>query len=201
MAVPAAMVMLMTPGLALFYGGMVRAKNVLGMLMQNFNTDDMAHKIPRCVEWVSSIHAMEAGKDVYCQKPLTLTIDEGKLLCRVVRETGRVFQVGTQQRSEMGNQDVPQFFLTAVALAIYAVAFVAVALVATRFGRGPSVLASVLAVLSFDFFFGPPRWSFAVSDTEYLVTFAVMLVGGVLASLMAVGIILNVSSKTPGELR
>jgi hypothetical protein len=30
-------------------------------LKQNFNTDDMAHKIPRCVEWVTSIHALEAG--------------------------------------------------------------------------------------------------------------------------------------------
>jgi hypothetical protein len=29
--------------------------------MQNFNTSDMAHKIPRCVEWVTSIHALEAG--------------------------------------------------------------------------------------------------------------------------------------------
>jgi len=32
-----------------------------GTLMQDFNTDDMAHKIPRCVEWISSIHALEAG--------------------------------------------------------------------------------------------------------------------------------------------
>jgi 2-keto-4-pentenoate hydratase/2-oxohepta-3-ene-1,7-dioic acid hydratase in catechol pathway len=32
-----------------------------GTLMQNFNTDDMAHKIPRCVEWVTSIHTLEAG--------------------------------------------------------------------------------------------------------------------------------------------
>jgi 2-keto-4-pentenoate hydratase/2-oxohepta-3-ene-1,7-dioic acid hydratase in catechol pathway len=32
-----------------------------GTLMQNFNTDDMAHKIPRCIEWVSSIHTMEPG--------------------------------------------------------------------------------------------------------------------------------------------
>lgn len=32
-----------------------------GDLMQNFNTDDMAHKIPRCVEWVSSIHTLEPG--------------------------------------------------------------------------------------------------------------------------------------------
>jgi predicted dehydrogenase len=44
--------------------------------------------------------AMRAGKDVYCEKPLTLTIDEGRILCRVARETGRVLQVGTQQRSD-----------------------------------------------------------------------------------------------------
>jgi 2-keto-4-pentenoate hydratase/2-oxohepta-3-ene-1,7-dioic acid hydratase in catechol pathway len=32
-----------------------------GVVYQNFNTDDMAHKIPRCIEWVSSIHALEPG--------------------------------------------------------------------------------------------------------------------------------------------
>jgi 2-keto-4-pentenoate hydratase/2-oxohepta-3-ene-1,7-dioic acid hydratase in catechol pathway len=34
---------------------------VNGELKQNFSTSDMAHKIPRCIEWVSSIHAIEAG--------------------------------------------------------------------------------------------------------------------------------------------
>jgi predicted dehydrogenase len=57
-----------------------------------------------------AIAAMKAGKDVYCQKPLTLTIDEGKKLCQVWKQTGRVFQVGTQQRSDARG------FLTAVAL-------------------------------------------------------------------------------------
>jgi predicted dehydrogenase len=46
------------------------------------------------------IDACRAGKDVYCEKPLTLTIDEGKQLTQVVRETGRIVQVGSWQRSD-----------------------------------------------------------------------------------------------------
>ena len=47
-----------------------------------------------------AIAACQAGKAVYCEKPLTLTIDEGKILRKVVKETKAVFQVGTWQRSD-----------------------------------------------------------------------------------------------------
>ncbi len=56
-----------------------------------------------------AIEAMLAGKDVYCEKPMTLTIEEGRQMCDVCKRTGRIVQIGTQQRS--GNQ-----FLQAIAL-------------------------------------------------------------------------------------
>jgi two-component system sensor histidine kinase KdpD len=57
--------------------------------------------------------------------------------------------------------------------------------VAVSFGRGPAIAASVLSVAAFDFFFVPPQLTFAVSDTQYLVTFAVMLAVALTISTMA----------------
>ncbi len=56
-----------------------------------------------------AIEAMLSGKHVYCEKPMTLTIAEGQLMSKVCRETGRVVQIGTQQRSI-------EFFLKAIAI-------------------------------------------------------------------------------------
>lgn len=55
-------------------------------------TPDHWHVIP-------SIMAAKCGKDIICEKPLTLFIDEGKALCKVVREHGRVFQTASENRS------------------------------------------------------------------------------------------------------
>ena len=57
-----------------------------------------------------------------------------------------------------------------------------IVLVAARVGRGPSILAAILGVSAFDFLFVPPRESFAVSDAQYLITFAVMIATGLIIS-------------------
>lgn len=60
--------------------------------------------------------------------------------------------------------------------------------VAWRFGRAPAGVAAVLAVAAFDFAFVEPRWSFAVGDAQYLVTFAVMLLVGLVIGQLAAGL-------------
>ena len=78
----------------------------------------------------------------------------------------------------LGHWMTPAFELVNIAM-IY---LLAVALIAARFGRGPAVATSMLAVGTFDFFLVPPRLSFAVSDIQYLLTFAIMLVVALLIS-------------------
>jgi two-component system sensor histidine kinase KdpD len=60
-----------------------------------------------------------------------------------------------------------------------------VAFVATRFGRGPSVLASLLSVASFEYFFMPPYFEWSPEDPQYVFTFAVLLVVALLISGLA----------------
>jgi predicted dehydrogenase len=49
---------------------------------------------------IASVSALHAGKDVYCQKPLALTITEGRLMADTAKKTGRIWQTGSQQRSD-----------------------------------------------------------------------------------------------------
>ncbi|MBP1719644.1 MAG: kdpD [Deltaproteobacteria bacterium] len=58
----------------------------------------------------------------------------------------------------------------------------AVVIAALRLGFGPAVLTAILSVISFDFFFVRPYFSFAVEDTQYLITFGGLMIVGMLIS-------------------
>jgi two-component system sensor histidine kinase KdpD len=73
--------------------------------------------------------------------------------------------------------------------------------VGLRFGRGPAVLAAFLGVGLFDFFFVPPRFSFAVSDVQYLVTFIVMLIVALSVGKLTAGLNVQAQAATQREHR
>ena len=77
----------------------------------------------------------------------------------------------------------------------------AVLLVAYRFGRGPALLSCVMGVAAFDFLFVAPTFSFAVSDVQYLITFAVMLATGLVTSHLTAGLRFQARVASHRELR
>jgi predicted dehydrogenase len=68
-------------------------------LLANKDVDAVVISTPDHWHCLNAIDAVEAGKDVYLQKPASLTIAEGRALSNAVQRTGRIFQIGSQQRS------------------------------------------------------------------------------------------------------
>ncbi len=102
-----------------------------------------------------AIRALKAGCDVYCEKPLTLTIEEGFRIRDAVQKSGRVFQVGTQQRSDYDGR-----FLKAIAvvqsgrLGKNVKAYVAIG---GGLVGGPFAVQPVLEGLDWDMWLGPTQ--------------------------------------------
>ena len=76
-----------------------------------------------------------------------------------------------------------------------------VVLAATQLGRNAAVAASVVGTLAFDFFFIPPIYSFAISDTQYLITAIALLIVGLVISSLASGLQLQARAATLRERR
>ena len=76
-----------------------------------------------------------------------------------------------------------------------------VVLAAARYDRRASIVAAVFGTLAFDFFFIPPIFSFAISDTEYLLTAVVLLTVGLVISSLAAGLRLQARVATEREHR
>jgi predicted dehydrogenase len=68
-------------------------------MLQNKDIDAVHISLPDHHHAIVGVHAVNAGKDVYLQKPASLTIEEGRILADAVKKTGRILQMGSQQRS------------------------------------------------------------------------------------------------------
>jgi len=92
---------------------------------------------------------------------------------------------------------VPYFDLANIVM----VFLLAVVGVGVWLGRGPAVLAAFVNVAAFDFFFVPPHLTFAVADAQYLLTFAVMLVVGLVTGQLTAGLRFQARVATHREAR
>jgi predicted dehydrogenase len=111
-------------------------------------TPDHWHVLP-------AMAAARAGKDIFLEKPLTLTIQEGRLLSDTVRRYNRVFQVGSQQRSDTRFRQACELVRNGRIGKIHTVK--------VGFGTdpatGPEPAMPVPDVLNYDMWLGPAPWA------------------------------------------
>ena len=112
------------------------------------------------------------------------------------RETAYVIRPKDIALSDYGTGVVYLILATVICFAMFPyfhlanltmVYLLAVMITAIGCGRGPAILTSILSVLAFDFFFVPPRFSFNVEESEYIVTFVVMALVALVISHLAAG--------------
>ena len=115
-----------------------------------------------------------------------------------IRWPGYAWSVGaTIACTAVGAWMLPRFELVNVAM----VYLLAVVFFALTYGRGPAIATSILGVAAFDFFFVPPQLTFAVSDAQYLVTFAIMLIVALVISSLAASVRLQANVAGHRERR
>ncbi len=82
----------------------VETYNDYHKLLERKDVDAIVTATPDHWRALVTVHSCQAGKDVYAEKPMSLTIREGRLMVQAVRKYGRVFQTGSQQRSQKENR-------------------------------------------------------------------------------------------------
>ncbi|RPJ36202.1 MAG: gfo/Idh/MocA family oxidoreductase [Planctomycetaceae bacterium] len=112
---------------------------------------------------LQAIDAIKAGKDVYCEKPISLTIQQGRRLVETVQRYGRIFQTGTQYRSIPTIRQVCEF-VRAGGLGKVKSVFTLWSSLGDNFGRSYAPVSPALAAepvpdgLDWDLWVGPAPW-------------------------------------------
>ena len=104
-----------------------------------------------------SIMSMKAGKDIYCEKPCSLTVEEGRELADAVERYGRVYQAGTQRRS-VGNFAFAVDLARSGKLGELKTTYAAIPWLGVNRGTLPAQPEPPKDELDWDFWLGPVPW-------------------------------------------
>jgi two-component system sensor histidine kinase KdpD len=145
--------------------------------------------IQRIAEYAPDIDLIEIGVAVNEPAPDKRAADQRESESSDIRNKQRAWSYGWAAAASIATAVITTPMLAFLDLANIAMLFLlVVVLVAIRFGRGPSVMATCVSVACFDFFFVPPRFTLAIADFQYIVTFAVMLAVGLITGHLTAGL-------------
>lgn len=138
-------------------------------LLEDKNVDGIVVTTPDHWHALITIHACQAGKDVYCEKPLTLTVAEGRSIVQAARKYERIVQTGSQQRSDAKFRLACELVRSG---RLGKIQTVKVGLPGVNF-KGPAVAdATPPAELDYDFWLGPaPQRPYNEKRVHYLFRF------------------------------
>jgi len=153
-----------------------------------------------------NVNKIIAGKPI---RPRWYEVIRGTVIDEIMRNSGQIDVYVISEKSEVPQRALPRSWIphrplgryfvslglcliaTLVSLPLHQIVdptnvvmiyLTAVVISAVFLGRGPAILASIISVLAFDYFFVLPRFSFAVTDTQYILTFAGLLIVGLIIS-------------------
>ncbi len=138
-------------------------------LLERKDIDAVVVSTPDHWHALATIHACQAGKDVYCEKPLSLTIAEGRRMVDVARAEKRIVQTGSQQRSDDRFRQACEYVRNG---RIGEIKEVLVGLPATNFSGPPVADGEPPKELNYDLWLGPaPQRPYNGKRVHYLFRF------------------------------
>ena len=158
-------VLAVASGLAAVAGRETKGYADYRKLLDRKDIDAVVISTPDHWHALTTIHACQAGKDVYCEKPLSLTVAEGRQMVDVARKTDRVVQTGSQQRSDDRFRRACELVRSGK---LGKVSEVLVGIPGVNYSLPPVPDSDPPAELDYDFWLGPaPKKPYNVNHVHY----------------------------------